>query len=383
MNKKILVLITAFVMLFAFAGIASAGKDESSTFGNDIVDSSKLDEVESITFSGTVDDYNWGWVNGQLYFNGKVDGWYDFAIGPASQQSGDTNTYVYNVFEDTDTWELTVTDVNGKDVATWLSDNIEWFQIGVNGVYAGDFTLTSVVVNYTDDEDEDADDEDADDEDEDADSEDDSEDEDAEEEDSEDTTQDAEDESGDVISDYLRSEDGIYRINIYNSYTDDDNDMIIEESELDNIKSITVTFVVDGLAAVTSDACTAYIGGAVDGDWLISYWGGEAPEGITVSNATVNEDGTYTVTISFDDESARTAPFLALYLDAAAADGDVDTTIGSGLYMAITGLEIEHYETEAAAEDEAPKTADAMNVVVLGFVAVMALAGVAVAKKNA
>jgi len=51
-------------------------------------------------------------------------------------------------------------------------------------------------------------------------------------------------------------------------------------------------------------------------DWSISYWGDDAGEGITVNNATVTGEGTYTIGIAFDEPVPGTAFTAFLVKDA-------------------------------------------------------------------
>ena len=119
---------------------------------------------------------------------------------------------------------------------------------------------------------------------------------------------------------YTSSDDGITtRMNIYNEWvnevpaearsfdgkTDDASPVIVDKALFEAVKSVEVDFVLHQYGVDT-----AYIMYA-DAAWANQYWGGEAPEGVTATNAVIDGFGDYTVGLAFAEEAQGLA-FSAL-----------------------------------------------------------------------
>ena len=118
---------------------------------------------------------------------------------------------------------------------------------------------------------------------------------------------------------YTSSDDGITtRMNIYNEWvgelpedarsfdgsTEGASWIIVDTAAFTGVSTYEIDF---SVVPVTD---TAYIMFA-NGDWSVSYWGGDAPEGVTANNATVDGQGAYTVSLEFAEPSEGLA-FTAL-----------------------------------------------------------------------
>ena len=116
---------------------------------------------------------------------------------------------------------------------------------------------------------------------------------------------------------YTSSDDGITtRMNLYNEWvgdtlpddarsfdgkTDDASPMIVDKEAFASVKTVEADFVLHQYGVDT-----AYIMYA-DSAWGYSYWGGDAPEGVTAKNAVIDGFGDYSVGLEFAEE----APGLA------------------------------------------------------------------------
>jgi len=114
---------------------------------------------------------------------------------------------------------------------------------------------------------------------------------------------------------YTSSDDGITtRMNLYNEWvselpsdarsfdgtTEDAAPVIVDKEAFASVSKVEVDFT---LVPVTDTAYLMY----ADSAWGYQYWGGDAPEGVTATNAVVDGQGTYTVGLEFAEE----APGLA------------------------------------------------------------------------
>ena len=114
---------------------------------------------------------------------------------------------------------------------------------------------------------------------------------------------------------YTSSDDGITtRMNLYNEWVaelpadarsfdgtiEDAAPVIVDKEAFASVSKVEVDFT---LVPVTDTAYLMY----ADAAWGYQYWGGDAPEGVTASNAVVDGQGTYTVGLEFAEE----APGLA------------------------------------------------------------------------
>ncbi len=119
---------------------------------------------------------------------------------------------------------------------------------------------------------------------------------------------------------YTSSDDGITtRMNLFNEWvaevpadarsfdgkTDDAKAIVVDKELFAVVKTVEVDFVLHQYGIDT-----AYIMYA-DGSWAYQYWGGEAPEGITATNAVIDGFGDYTVKLEFAEEASGLA-FAAL-----------------------------------------------------------------------
>ena len=114
---------------------------------------------------------------------------------------------------------------------------------------------------------------------------------------------------------YTSSDDGITtRMNLYNEWVselpadarsfdgtiEDAAPIIVDKEAFASVNKVEVDF---ALVPVTDIAYLMY----ADSAWGYQYWGGDAPEGVTATNAVVDGQGTYTVGLEFAEE----APGLA------------------------------------------------------------------------
>ena len=114
---------------------------------------------------------------------------------------------------------------------------------------------------------------------------------------------------------YTSSDDGITtRMNLYNEWVselpadarsfdgtiEDAAPVIVDKEAFASVSKVEVDFT---LVPVTDTAYLMY----ADSAWGYQYWGGDAPEGVTATNAVVDGQGTYTVGLEFAEE----APGLA------------------------------------------------------------------------
>ena len=114
---------------------------------------------------------------------------------------------------------------------------------------------------------------------------------------------------------YTSSDDGVTtRMNVYNEWVgelpedarsfdgtvEDAKPIIVDKELFAAVKSFEIDF---SLLPVTDTAYLMY----ADGSWAYQYWGGEAPEGVTATNVTVDGPGTYTVGLEFAEEAAGLA----------------------------------------------------------------------------
>ena len=110
---------------------------------------------------------------------------------------------------------------------------------------------------------------------------------------------------------YTSSDDGVTtRMNIYNEWVgeipadarsfdgkvDDVKAVIVDKEAFASVKTVEIDF---SLLPVTDTAYLMY----ADGSWAYQYWGGDAPEGVTATNATITGAGTYTVGLEFAEEA--------------------------------------------------------------------------------
>ena len=118
---------------------------------------------------------------------------------------------------------------------------------------------------------------------------------------------------------YTSSDDGITtRMNIYNEWVselpedarsfdgslEEAAPIIVNKDDFASVSSVEIDFT---LVPVTDVAYLMY----ADAAWAKQYWGGEAPEGVTATNAVVNGQGAYTVGLEFA-EPAEGLAFTAV-----------------------------------------------------------------------
>lgn len=110
---------------------------------------------------------------------------------------------------------------------------------------------------------------------------------------------------------YTSSDDKITtRMNIYNEWVsdlpedahsfdgniEDAKPVIVDKELFASVSKIEIDFT---LVPVTDTAYLMY----ADAAWAYQYWGGDAPEGVTASNAEITGPGTYTVGLEFAEEA--------------------------------------------------------------------------------
>ena len=119
---------------------------------------------------------------------------------------------------------------------------------------------------------------------------------------------------------YTSSDDGIVtRMNLYNEWvsevpadarsfdgkTDDAAPIVVDKDAFAAVKSVEVDFTLHQFGV--DEAYIMY----ADGSWNYQYWGSEAPEGVTATNAKIDGFGDYTVGLEFAEEASGLA-FAAL-----------------------------------------------------------------------
>ena len=110
---------------------------------------------------------------------------------------------------------------------------------------------------------------------------------------------------------YTSSDDKITtRMNIYNEWVnelpadahsfdgsiEDAKPIIVDKEKFASVSKIEIDFT---LVPVTDTAYLMY----ADAAWAYQYWGGDAPEGVTATNAEITGPGTYTVGLEFAEEA--------------------------------------------------------------------------------
>ncbi len=110
---------------------------------------------------------------------------------------------------------------------------------------------------------------------------------------------------------YTSSDDKITtRMNIYNEWVselpedahsfdgsiEDAKPIIVDKEKFASVSKIEIDFT---LVPVTDTAYLMY----ADSAWAYQYWGGDAPEGVTATNAEITGPGTYTVGLEFAEEA--------------------------------------------------------------------------------
>ena len=147
-------------------------------------------------------------------------------------------------------------------------------------------------------------------------------------------------EAVEVKKGYTSSDDGITtRMNLFNEWVselpadarsfdgsvEDAAPIIVDKDAFSAVKKVEVDFT---LVPVTDTAYLMY----ADSAWGYQYWGGDAPEGVTATNAVVDGQGTYTVGLEFAEE----APGLAF-----AAVGIVNgENTFNGYFIDITDIKV-------------------------------------------
>ena len=114
---------------------------------------------------------------------------------------------------------------------------------------------------------------------------------------------------------YTSSDDKITtRMNIYNEWVselpddahsfdgtvEDAKPVIVDKELFASVSKFEIDFT---LVPVTDTAYLMY----ADASWAYQYWGGEAPEGVTATNAEIDGPGTYTVGLEFAEEAQGVA----------------------------------------------------------------------------
>lgn len=139
----------------------------------------------------------------------------------------------------------------------------------------------------------------------------------------------------------LRAENDVYRVNIYNSWTNDENDCIVDPAFTADAASVNVTFTVTGLTAAGKSGNIGI--NFANSAWDTQYWDLAADEsGVFDVNAlNITEDGTYTVSIGKADKSALGAlAFMDLQTDIKVNADEKDLDITSGIVITIDEISI-------------------------------------------
>ena len=185
----------------------------------------------------------------------------------------------------------------------------------------------------------------------------------------------------------VRAEGDVYRVNLYNGWTGDANDTIVDPAAFEGANEIKVTFTVSGLG----DKSGKFGINMSNGDWGdVQYWFDDTVTAVAATNVDVAADGTYTVSLATTgDYLFDTVAFIDLQSDVACDEGEKDLELTSGISITIDKVEVtmpgaaEDTTTDDTTTDDQPATGDATSLVVLAMVAMVAFAGVVVSKKRA
>lgn len=141
----------------------------------------------------------------------------------------------------------------------------------------------------------------------------------------------------------------VYRVNIFNSWTGDANDILTDASSFDGATKVEVTFTVSGLGSKTGKAGI----NMSNGDWGdVQYWFDERTA-VTATDVELTADGQYTVALeTTGDYKFDTVAFMDLQTDIAADDGEKDTAITSGIDIKIDKIVVTGGKDVAVAGSE-------------------------------
>lgn len=145
----------------------------------------------------------------------------------------------------------------------------------------------------------------------------------------------------------VRAEGDVYRVNIFNSWTGDANDVLTNADSFNGATKIEVTFTVSGLGDKTGKAGI----NMSNSDWGdVQYWFDDSVAAVKASNAEVTADGTYTATLeTTGDYKFDTVAFIDLQTDIASSEGEKDLEITSGIDIAIDKIVV-YGGTDSAVE---------------------------------
>ncbi len=126
----------------------------------------------------------------------------------------------------------------------------------------------------------------------------------------------------------------VYRVNIFNSWTNDANDILTKADSFNGATKVEVTFTVSGLGTKTGKAGI----NMSNSDWgAVQYWfDGKEYAAVTATDVEIKADGTYTVALATTGENKfDTVAFMDLQTDIVADEGEKDLTITSGIDIKI------------------------------------------------
>lgn len=179
----------------------------------------------------------------------------------------------------------------------------------------------------------------------------------------------------------VRAENDVYRVNLYNEWTGDANDTIVNKADFAGSKRIEVTFEVSGLGSKSGK-----IGiNMSNGDWGdVQYWFDDKDHpAVSATNVDVTADGTYTVALATTgDYTFDELAFIDLQTDIAVDEGEKDLELTSGISIKITKVTVSKTaESADTGAETAPETGDTAMVAVC-LVAAAAAVAVVLKKKT-
>lgn len=147
----------------------------------------------------------------------------------------------------------------------------------------------------------------------------------------------------------------VYRVNIFNSWTSDANDILTDAASFNGATKVEVTFTVSGLGSKTGKAGI----NMSNSDWGdVQYWFDDSVAAVKATNVDLTADGTYTAALeTTGDYKFDTIAFMDLQTDIAADEGEKDLTITSGIDIKIDKIVVTGgTNTEAPTEESTEPT---------------------------
>lgn len=165
----------------------------------------------------------------------------------------------------------------------------------------------------------------------------------------------------------IRCENDVYRVNLFNSWTGDAGDTIIDPAALNGAVKVTVNFTVTGDMTGTAAINMS------NSDWGdVQFWNdGKDYPAVVSTPATLNGAGSYTVTLeTTGDYTFDTVAFIAVITDTAKVGADKDLVVtDSGYGMTIDSVVVSDSHDVASGDST---TTTALIVAAVAALAVVA-----------